>query len=133
MNITAVRLPKRSIVLHLKHFVYRVLRSSFWWDVISLQMSEERALKLSGLKRRRDTLKTIVMLLGARIENVSMSLPYTSPPSPMWLIEYSGAEYFKGFLDELEAIEWFLAREGLHPDGGNTRRILHSDGSTVWG
>lgn len=50
----------------------------------------------------------------------------------MWLIEYSGEEHFE-VADELEAIEWFLAREGLHPDGGNTRRILHSDGSTVWG
>lgn len=130
MNITAVRLPKRSIVLHLKHFVYRVLRSSFWWDVISLQMSEERALKLSGLKHRRDTLKTIAMLLGARIESVSLSPPYHSPV--MWLIEYNGEEHFEG-ADELEAIEWFLAHEGLHPDGGNTRRILHSDGSAVWG
>lgn len=133
MNITAVRLPKRSIVLHLKHFVYRVLRSSFWWDVISLQMSEERALKLSGLKRRRDTLKTIAMLLGARIQNAALLPPYgLSTDSSIWLIEYNGAEYFEG-ADELEAIEWFLAREGLHPDGGNTRRILHSDGSAVWG
>ena len=132
MNITAVRLPKRSIVLHLKHFVYRALRSSFWWNVISLQMSEERALKLSGLKRRRDTLKTIVMLLGARIENVSLPPVYNYSTSPTWLIEYDRAEYFEG-LDELGAIEWFLAREGLHPDGGDTRRILHSDGSTVWG
>lgn len=133
MNITAVRLPKRSIVLHLKHFVYLVLRSSFWWNVISLQMSEERALKLSGLKHRRDTLKTIVMLLGARIENASLPPVYNYSTSPMWLIEYNGTEYFEGFLDELETIEWFLAREGLHPDGGNTRKILHSDGSTVWG
>jgi len=50
----------------------------------------------------------------------------------MWLIEYNGEEHFEG-ADELEAIEWFLAHEGLHPDGGNTRRILHSDGSAVWG
>ncbi len=54
------------------------------------------------------------------------------PINCMWLISYNGYEHFEGG-SELEVIEWFLAHEGLHPDGADTRRILHSDGSTVWG
>ena len=130
MTILAVRLPRRSIVLRLKHLVFRVLRSSFWSDAFSIRFSEEKTMKIAGLKHRCDLFRGMALLLGAEVTDATASLGHLHPSS-IWFLHYRGATSSAN--SELEILEWFLAELGVHPDDPNTRRILHDDGRIVWG
>ena len=129
MTIVTIRLPRRSIVLRLKHLVFRVLRSNFWSDAFSIRLSEKKAMKIAGLKHRCDLFRGMALLLGAEITDVSTDYDYLRQSS-MWFLQYKGE--ISSADNELELLEWFLAGLGVHPDDPNTRRILHDDGRIVW-
>jgi len=133
MSIVRVKLPNRSFVLRLKLCAYAVLTSSLWYHAFSVEMSDERALRIAGLRHRRDFLKTIATLLGARTYDLSIC-ESGLPSSRMWTIvdeTTDGPSYHGG--SELDVLEFYLAVKDAHPDGPATRWILHGDGSTLRG
>jgi len=113
MSFSKERYPKPSLGLRLKRCAFRAMISPFWWVVFRRHIPEQTATRLAGLKPRLDMLKATAVLLGAEIINLSPPTD-TNYRFSLWAVEYRDEVFHAD--SELDAIEWFLLHQGLHPD-----------------